>query len=378
MLLDRQLLERTRARDERPPVTVVVGGCGAGRTERLRRVERDLGRRPRRSTSTSSAWRRRPSAATTRCAAQSPFSGGPADAPAGTRDAFDALLTFFMTARGRDGAPATFLLDEVLDVRTFESFPGLRAAQAELAPRRRAQPEHASCWRAASRRGRARLLGDRAGPLRRRARRAADVGAVQDTLGAGPARTTHRTSPTPSPCSSTATPATSAPSAASWRSCAAAAPPTPISAFAAAMAPDGELAAPLPLQLRAAAAPRPRLRRAEGDPRRAGDGGAADADRHRAASRSHAGLDQGLPDLAAGRRPRRLRSQALSLRRSAAAAVGPHQPRPARRPTRIAREVQATRRSVYAVERLPSPRPRPADERRAADDRQRSTAYEPA
>ena len=43
MLLDRQLLERTRARDERPPVTVVVGGCGAGRTERLRRVERDLG-----------------------------------------------------------------------------------------------------------------------------------------------------------------------------------------------------------------------------------------------------------------------------------------------------------------------------------------------
>ena len=38
-----------------------------------------------------------------------------------------------MNARGRDGGPATFLLDEVLDVRTFESFPGLRAAQAELA-----------------------------------------------------------------------------------------------------------------------------------------------------------------------------------------------------------------------------------------------------
>jgi hypothetical protein len=55
------------------------------------------------------------------------------ETPAGAREAFDALLAFLMGARDRDGGPATFLLDEVLDVRTFESFPGLRAAQTELA-----------------------------------------------------------------------------------------------------------------------------------------------------------------------------------------------------------------------------------------------------
>jgi hypothetical protein len=132
MLLDRQLLERTRARDERPPVTVVVGGCGSGRTERLRRVERDLG-------AERAQYIDIERVATTpeRCydavRQASPFSVAPADAPAGAREAFDALLTFLMTARGRDGGPAVFLLDEVLDVRTFESFPGLRAAQAELA-----------------------------------------------------------------------------------------------------------------------------------------------------------------------------------------------------------------------------------------------------
>jgi hypothetical protein len=132
MLLDRQLFERTRARDERSPVAVVVGGCGAGRTERLRRVERDLG-------AERAQYIDIERVATTpeRCydavRRASPFTGGPADAPTGAREAFDALLTFFMTARGRDGGPATFLLDEILDVRTFESFPGLRAAQAELA-----------------------------------------------------------------------------------------------------------------------------------------------------------------------------------------------------------------------------------------------------
>ncbi len=132
MLLDRQLLERTRGREGRPPVTVVVGGCGAGRTERLRRVERDLG-------ADRAQYIDVERVATTpeRCydavRGASPFTAPPTEAPPGARDAFDALLTFFMTARGRDGGPATFLLDEVLDVRTFESFPGLRAAQAELA-----------------------------------------------------------------------------------------------------------------------------------------------------------------------------------------------------------------------------------------------------
>jgi hypothetical protein len=113
-------------------VTVVVGGCGAGRTERLRRVERDLGVEHAQYIDVE-----RVATTPERCydavRRATAFTGGPADPPAGAREAFDALLAFLMSARGRDGGPATFLLDEVLDVRTFESFPGLRAAQAELA-----------------------------------------------------------------------------------------------------------------------------------------------------------------------------------------------------------------------------------------------------
>jgi hypothetical protein len=135
MLLDRQLLERTRIRGERPPVTIVVGGCGAGRTERLRRVERELG-----AAHAQYIDIERVAMTPERCCdavlQTTPFlppAGLALETPAGAREAFDALLAFLMGARDRDGGPATFLLDEVLDVRTFESFPGLRAAQTELA-----------------------------------------------------------------------------------------------------------------------------------------------------------------------------------------------------------------------------------------------------
>jgi hypothetical protein len=133
MHLDRQLLERTRAHGDRPPATIVVGGCGAGRTERLRRVEREIG-------GDRAQYIDFERVATTpeRCCDAvlrgSPFAPSPpAAAAAGAREAFDALVAFLMDARARDGGPATFLLDEVLDVRTFESFPGLRQAQTELA-----------------------------------------------------------------------------------------------------------------------------------------------------------------------------------------------------------------------------------------------------
>ena len=53
--------------------------------------------------------------------------------PASAREAFDATLAFLDQARAGSGnEPATFLLDEVLDLRTFESFPGLRTALREL------------------------------------------------------------------------------------------------------------------------------------------------------------------------------------------------------------------------------------------------------
>lgn len=59
----------------------------------------------------------------------SPFDARPAGV--GTaRAAFDATLDFFENARGSSGG--TFLLDEVLEFKTFESFPGLRHTLREL------------------------------------------------------------------------------------------------------------------------------------------------------------------------------------------------------------------------------------------------------
>jgi hypothetical protein len=56
--------------------------------------------------------------------------GGP-----GARAAFDATLAFFSQAHAGSSDPATFLLDEFLELRTFESFPGLRRVLHEFADR---------------------------------------------------------------------------------------------------------------------------------------------------------------------------------------------------------------------------------------------------
>jgi hypothetical protein len=131
-LLDRRLFDGDLATAS-GPVPVLVGGCGCGRTERLRRLHHALG-------PGASQYVDLERVATTpeRCHRaildQSPFvAAGTSAAPADARHAFDALLAFLMNARMPDGRPATFLLDEVLEIRTFESFPGLRTALAELA-----------------------------------------------------------------------------------------------------------------------------------------------------------------------------------------------------------------------------------------------------
>ena len=65
--------------------------------------------------------------------ADSPFRVAPRPEPASAREAFDATLAFLDQSRPGNGhGPATFLLDEVLELRTFESFPGLRTAVREL------------------------------------------------------------------------------------------------------------------------------------------------------------------------------------------------------------------------------------------------------
>jgi len=109
-------------------IPVVLGGCGAGRTSLLLRLRDLIGRTscqyidvervattPERFFSAIREYAVLPSP---HAAAQ------PADA--GARQAFDATLAFLDTARASGGGPATFLLDEFLELRTFESFPGLR------------------------------------------------------------------------------------------------------------------------------------------------------------------------------------------------------------------------------------------------------------
>jgi hypothetical protein len=115
-------------------IPVVLGGCGTGRTSLLLRLRDLIGR--------SSQYLDVERIATTperflaAMRESSPFPAHPygaSDRPeAGARAAFDASLAFLDTARAPGDAPATFLLDEFLELRTFESFPGLRAVLRDL------------------------------------------------------------------------------------------------------------------------------------------------------------------------------------------------------------------------------------------------------
>jgi hypothetical protein len=133
MLTPRSTLTRriVAALDASPSrIPVLVGGCGSGRTTLLQQLRDRLGRTAAQSidverTATTPERFLRALAAT----APFPISEG---APAGARGAFDATLAFFARARTAAGEPATFLLDEFLELRTFESFPGLRRVLYEF------------------------------------------------------------------------------------------------------------------------------------------------------------------------------------------------------------------------------------------------------
>src|SRR6185312_6792701 len=114
-------------------IPVVLGGCGSGRTSLLLRLRDLIGR-------TSAQYVDVERHATTperflkSIRDASPFAPlADADAAeSGARSAFDAALAFLGSARASTGTPATFLLDEFLELRTFESFPGLRSVLRDL------------------------------------------------------------------------------------------------------------------------------------------------------------------------------------------------------------------------------------------------------
>lgn len=127
--LERRVLAALEASPPRIPV--LIGGCGTGRTTTLHGLVERLGRDDcqyidvERAASTPERFHHA-------ITAGSPFAAARVgDAPRSARQAFDETIAYFVQARAMD-RPATFLLDEVLELRTFESFPGLRHVQREL------------------------------------------------------------------------------------------------------------------------------------------------------------------------------------------------------------------------------------------------------
>jgi hypothetical protein len=116
-------------------IPVVLGGCGTGRTSLLLRLRDLLGRTASQYVDVERVATTPERFLTSVCAA-SPFPGhsyGHSDGgEPGARAAFDAALAFLDTARPSGDMPATFLLDEFLELRTFESFPGLRTVMRDF------------------------------------------------------------------------------------------------------------------------------------------------------------------------------------------------------------------------------------------------------
>ena len=113
-----------------PRIPVVLGGCGTGRTTAMHSLVERLGRDHcqyidvERAASTPERFFRA-------VTASSPFPTVASETPRTAREAFELTLSYLSRA-GTANRPATIVLDEVLELRTFESFPGLRHVQREL------------------------------------------------------------------------------------------------------------------------------------------------------------------------------------------------------------------------------------------------------
>lgn len=113
---------------------MVVGGCGSGRTALLNRLATRLGADTERidvervATTPESFF----VAVTQAARCHAPAAATEADDPRAARAAFDRVCAFLALARTADGNNVTFLLDEALEIRTLQSFPGLRGALREF------------------------------------------------------------------------------------------------------------------------------------------------------------------------------------------------------------------------------------------------------
>ena len=133
MIVERPALEqRVLQALDAGRIPVLLGGCGTGRTSLLLRLASILGEG-------RSQYIDFATAATTpeRClqavvTATSPETVAGMPQPADAQAAFKSMLAFLDAAVAPSNGPVTFLFDEFLDIRTFESFPGLRHVQREF------------------------------------------------------------------------------------------------------------------------------------------------------------------------------------------------------------------------------------------------------
>jgi hypothetical protein len=134
MLTPRSTLTRriAAALDATPSrIPVLVGGCGSGRTTVLHQLRDRIGRTTaqyidvERTATTPERFLRA-------ITASSPFPAVDQAAATTPRVAFDQALGFLARTRAGGSDHATFLLDEFLELRTFESFPGLRRVLHDL------------------------------------------------------------------------------------------------------------------------------------------------------------------------------------------------------------------------------------------------------
>src|SRR5437867_2808142 len=137
MLSPRTTLARrvTAALDASPSrIPVLLGGCGSGRTTLLQQLRERIGRTSaqyidvERTATTPERFLRAVTAVSV-----FPVADASASGTGNARVAFDATIGLFGGARTAASGPATFLLDEFLELRTFESFPGLRRVLYDFA-----------------------------------------------------------------------------------------------------------------------------------------------------------------------------------------------------------------------------------------------------
>ena len=296
-----------------PRIPVVLGSCGSGRTSLLLRVRDLLGRSAcqyidveRIATTPERLFQA--------IRDVSPFAfqaGQTAVRPEATaRMAFDATLTWLGAARAPGDAPATFLLDEFLELRTFESFPGLRSVLRDLIASLAASGNRFVLTSRYTARA-LRVLRD--APHQFEIIHVAPLSAaeIRATLPAGSEVDRAATGLSEAEddrardelarlvqAFSEGRPAYARMLVDTAAALATRGAADPVSALAALLAPGGALALNCQYLLRTPPPPRARLRRAQGDPRSAGRGRAADAHRDLPAPAPHARLDQGLPVLA--------------------------------------------------------------------------------